>query len=1440
MIMGDFNSPVMAYDAQKLWHDAGWRELQDELYHRHGIPPRPTCKSSTRADQIWASPELLRYFRDIGFCDLFPDHLLYVGAFDVPKIEELERYWQMPERLPWHDVDRASLESTFTSAEPFAWSEASTEDYKLWCKRFETKVSKSVKDSISFHDRSRGRGQVLQPRSRPSQLGVPKGSREGEPLVLDSLLGRSAQLWFQQMRRFQSLRHSIKASNVHQDAIEHRRGTWQAIVRAKGFRGGFPSWWNSRKIKTQGADFELPLQIPPPCTFELIFLDYQKNYQGYLQWQRAQKQRVIDAKWRDKADSCFQVVKPDRKKPLDSVVDEVEQVIEVVDGTRQLVSVPGLFPDEGCLAWTLNGFPARVRREGEHYEIDSDLLLVSGQKLKCKVFVSDTDEIHARLLALWNSRWGKHQQTSLEQWPQIAQFARDKITGPQCALPAPTYEVWIQAIKGYKTTSARGPDGWGQEDLLHMPRACAEELLALLARVESSANWPLQLQQALVHCLEKSNDATSVNQYRPITLMSLVYRVWAGVHSSRILRHLSQLCDGLQCGFVEGGTASDIWYWVQTAIEAALSDGKIACGIVGDLVKAYNTLPREPVWHFLQLLGIPSQFIHCWRQHLQGLQRRFVVRNSCSEVASTRTGFPEGCPLSCAGMVALDIVWHAFQKHYSPAIRCLSFVDNLEIYGDRVGPVLQGLSTMQRFCQLLDLELDMKKLYGWSTSQFGRKALVNAGVTISHGERDLGGQMNYGSKLHNQVVVDRIQSLKSLFTALRKASLTVQQKMKCISGALWPRGLHGCESVELGEAHFKSLRSDVMRALRWDRAGASPVIRLGLVHPLRLDPGFYQWWRSVSLFRRQCERRYEIRQHWREFVNSLTQRKTHGPFTKLCALFSAVHWVLDQDFMLLLPEGFSVAFLQISLESLKRIALYHWQQLQAQQASHRRDTHDLVGFDPTHFDLIDPHCTAAEQETLNVVRDGSFFTQDIIAKFAKGPGLCPLCPVEDTREHRYLFCPNYEAARAECPALQNGAPGISSALALHGLPGANPYNGVFWQTLQALTLLPTKFVLAPPATGVWHVFTDGSGRNVSHPTLMLTSWAIYLADEGGIAAGWVPGLDQTVPRAELWAILQALLWIGDAEGELHLWSDCQHVVELFRTLLIEDHLPSDLANSDLWDDIRIVLFQKRCLVYVHKVASHIDERTATSPLEEWAFLNNARVDLMAQTINHTRPAWFMNVYDRYSAWWHQVHHDLESISAFHLAVARIDMNWQDATIGGEDLGEPSFPERSWQDVVGAFSLGVDDRLLGWQSHVQGAQEFGVPFIERLISWVLGLEQTAGQEGYVSYLELYFGFRLHCGCSLFQLIEGGGHNPYLHQTVAGELRIFKKAFRGLCTALQCGEHRGWVDLSNFGVFVGTEGVRCAWPVDVETKVLSQIVQFVRNRPIRNSQALARPF
>ena len=62
-------------------------------------------------------------------------------------------------------------------------------------------------------------------------------------------------------------------------------------------------------------------------------------------------------------------------------------------------------------------------------------------------------------------------------------------------------------------------------DLLLLPDDLLNLVLDTYAHAEATGVWPTQAMQAVITALEKRPDASRVEHYRPITIISLVYRV---------------------------------------------------------------------------------------------------------------------------------------------------------------------------------------------------------------------------------------------------------------------------------------------------------------------------------------------------------------------------------------------------------------------------------------------------------------------------------------------------------------------------------------------------------------------------------------------------------------------------------------------------------------------------------------------------------------------------------------------------------------------------------------------------------------------------------------------------------------------------------------------------------------------------------------------------
>ena len=148
-----------------------------------------------------------------------------------------------------------------------------------------------------------------------------------------------------------------------------------------------------------------------------------------------------------------------------------------------------------------------------------------------------------------------------------------------------------------------------------MPEDLLEYLLEVCSQAERTGEWPVAAMTAIVSALEKTPGAGRVNQFRPISVLSFVYRVWASIRAKELLTFLSQCAPPHLFGFMPGRSSQAVWYALQHQLEVAHLTNEPLCGITTDLEKAFNFLPRLPVFAFAAHVGIPFPVIRAWTDH---------------------------------------------------------------------------------------------------------------------------------------------------------------------------------------------------------------------------------------------------------------------------------------------------------------------------------------------------------------------------------------------------------------------------------------------------------------------------------------------------------------------------------------------------------------------------------------------------------------------------------------------------------------------------------------------------------------------------------------------------------------------------------------------------------------------------------------------------------
>lgn len=1019
IIQGDFNQPADGLDAFQIWRHYGWVEAQclaKDLWGRH---IEATCKNASTVDLMWLSPEAAMLCVQVGTMDVFADHLTVYADFQLPLRAMTITRWPLPSIIDWTQVDMDRWQHTcaadhgprFAGGDPDAF-------LAQWAHHWESTLHGAIQDQPDgrLPSRCAGRAQRTKPCRSPLLPPTAKPSRQGEVYLHNNLVSMAVHKWFKQLRRLQSYKHAAIANKQTLDAECYRLHLWQAIKRASGFSSTFAQWWNNRHHKTPAAPSQLPLAPPSGLVADAIFLDFKLNFERFERWHCRQKGKLLQAKYDQTCKALFRDLRDPGRGQLDFLWDTT--CFAVLDFSLESKQI---HLDHPCTSgsscrWFLNGTQLQV------LDADGDLLTLEsipdtlevGDELQQVRFFTSLGEIHQAMLELWRPRWQKASQIGTADWNRILGFIQAFMPTLQFPDPPLAISAWKTMLRRFPPRAARGVDGIAVADLAHLPDSITQNLLDFLGQIDGSAcKWPSQLLFGKVLGLAKQEHSHLPAHYRPVVILSCVYRAWSRMKAQPILQFLANAVPLEAQGFLPGRECAHIWLRLQSYIELCIQQRMDFCGFSADLEKCFNNISRDVLFTLAAHVGLPPALLQPWRSHLDTFERAFEIRTSLSPTVTSTQGLPEGCSLSVVGMVLVDWAYHIYMRLLTPTVHMFSYVDNLTAGGSQALAVVSAFFSTICFFNLWGLSLDMDKSYVWGLQASSRAILHHLGLAVKQDAMELGGNLCFGRARRNRLMKSRMFSLDKKWARLKRSRAPLYQKILVLPASFWAAALHGAVICPLPDGHLHALRKAAHRALHLNQAGANALLRFSLQPNMMADPGFYYVVMVMSTFQRVCRRSASLLDLWRWWTQSFAGDLQQGPFSVLMQTLNSVGWaVLDpplvQDHL-----GDVHDFMLLDGSLMRKLLQDAWLLRVSQQVRHRPTMQQLTGIDRYITVESNGGLTAHQTSLQSALQSGAFIDSWVHSKYDMTKhGHCQLCGCPNTHSH-LLVCPKYSSLRAK-------------------------------------------------------------------------------------------------------------------------------------------------------------------------------------------------------------------------------------------------------------------------------------------------------------------------------------------------------------------------------------------------------------------------------------------
>lgn len=201
------------------------------------------------------------------------------------------------------------------------------------------------------------------------------------------------------------------------------------------------------------------------------------------------------------------------------------------------------------------------------------------------------------------------------------------------------------SIKKVKAEKSPGPDGITNDMIIAGKKNLSQPLTKLFNHILEHKRIPLQWNISEIILLYKKGDPKQITNYRPISLMSCLYKLFTSTLLRRITKQLDENQPVEQAGFRKHFSTTDHIHTLTQIIEKYLEFDKPLYICFIDYSKAFDSLYHEAIWKSLTEQGINQDYIVIIKE---------IYKNSTAhvklEAAGTpfpiRRGVKQGDPLS--------------------------------------------------------------------------------------------------------------------------------------------------------------------------------------------------------------------------------------------------------------------------------------------------------------------------------------------------------------------------------------------------------------------------------------------------------------------------------------------------------------------------------------------------------------------------------------------------------------------------------------------------------------------------------------------------------------------------------------------------------------------------------------------------------------------------
>ena len=202
-------------------------------------------------------------------------------------------------------------------------------------------------------------------------------------------------------------------------------------------------------------------------------------------------------------------------------------------------------------------------------------------------------------------------------------------------------------IKSLKNTNSTGYDNFSTKFIKLSSSILVPALAKIFNLSIKTGIYPSNLKIAKVIPIFKKGDQTSINNYRPISILSPINKIFEKVLYARLIKYIdkSNILYKFQYGFRKKHSTEHALIELIDQIRLSSSNNQMTCGIFIDLSKAFDTVNHTILLQKLEYYGIRGPALNLFKSYLTN-RKQYVQIDKCkSQTRPITCGVPQGSVL---------------------------------------------------------------------------------------------------------------------------------------------------------------------------------------------------------------------------------------------------------------------------------------------------------------------------------------------------------------------------------------------------------------------------------------------------------------------------------------------------------------------------------------------------------------------------------------------------------------------------------------------------------------------------------------------------------------------------------------------------------------------------------------------------------------------------